>query len=75
MNNNDPNIQSLELAALHLEPILTELVLVGGCAVGLLITDLARPPIRYTIDVDLLTEVTPLANYYALCEKLKTLAL
>lgn len=73
MNSNNPNIQSLELAALFLEPILNELVLVGGCAVGLLITDQARPPIRYTIDVDLLTEVTPLANYYALCKNLKAL--
>lgn len=73
MIKNDPNIETLELAAQALEPLLNELVLVGGCAVGLLITDQARPPVRYTIDVDLLTEVTPLSNYYELCKKLRNL--
>ncbi len=70
---NDSNILSLELAAKSLEPLLNELILVGGCAVGLLITDRARPPIRHTIDVDLLTEVTPLSNYYVLCDSLRSL--
>ena len=69
----NPNIHILELAAHVLEPLLNELILVGGCAVGLLITDSTRPPIRPTVDVDLLTEVTPLSNYYDLCEKLKIL--
>jgi len=73
MIQNDSNILSLELAAKTLEPLLNELILVGGCAVGLLITDRARPPIRHTIDVDLITEVTPLSNYYALCNSLKDL--
>ncbi|MGB4812319.1 MAG: hypothetical protein WBP13_07575 [Methylophilaceae bacterium] len=70
---NDSNIISLELAAKTLEPLLSELILVGGCAVGLLITDRARPPIRHTIDVDLLTEVTPLSSYYELCDSLRGL--
>ena len=73
MIRNDPNIGTLELAAHALEPLLNELVLVGGCAVGLLITDQARPPVRYTIDVDFLAEVTPLSEYYKLCKKLKAL--
>lgn len=73
MIKNDPNIGTLELAAHALEPLLNELVLVGGCAVGLLITDRARPPVRYTIDVDLLTEVTPLSHYYELCERFREL--
>jgi hypothetical protein len=73
MIKNNPNIRTLELAAQALKPLLHELVLVGGCAVGLLITDQARPPVRYTIDVDLLTEVTPLASYYELSEKLREL--
>ena len=67
----DPNVQSVELAANVLGTIMDELVLVGGCAVGLLITDQARPPIRQTVDVDLLTEVTPLGNYYKLCDRLR----
>lgn len=73
MIENDPNIETLELAAHALKPLLSELVLVGGCAVGLLITDRARPPVRHTIDVDLLAEVTPLSNYYKLCDELRKL--
>lgn len=67
----DPNIAAVELASVALGPLVDELVLVGGCAVGLLITDRARPPVRQTIDVDLLTEVAPTANYYAFCERLR----
>ena len=69
--NQDPNIESVELAVKAFGPLIDELVLVGGCAVGLLITDRARPPIRPTVDVDLLTEVAPLGNYYKLCNRLK----
>jgi hypothetical protein len=73
MKANNPNLHSLEQAALALQPLLGELVLVGGSAVGLLVTDPARPPVRATIDVDLATEATPLTNYYALSEKLRNL--
>lgn len=73
MIENDPNLTTLELAAHELKPLLSELVLVGGCAVGLLITDRARPPVRHTVDVDLLAEVTPLSNYYRLCDRLREL--
>lgn len=73
MIENDPNIEILELAAHALKPLLSELVLVGGCAVGLLITDRARPPVRQTVDVDLLAEVTPQSNYYKLCDELRKL--
>ena len=71
MRADDPNLASLELAALALGPLLDELVLVGGCATGLLITDPSVPPVRATLDVDLLTEVTPLSSYYALQERLR----
>lgn len=70
--NADPNLGVIELAAVALGDLTQELVLVGGCAVGLLVTDAARTPIRQTIDVDLVTEVTPRASYYALCEELRT---
>lgn len=69
--SKDPNVAVVDLAAQSLGPLLQELVLVGGSAVGLLITDRARPPVRPTVDVDMLTEVTPTANYYAFCERLK----
>ncbi|WP_414654470.1 hypothetical protein [Ideonella sp.] len=67
----DPNIAGVELVAKALGPLMDELVLVGGCAVGLLITDQTRPPVRATADVDLLTEVTPRTSYYAFCDQLK----
>ncbi|MHB1199589.1 MAG: hypothetical protein ACYCZ6_08525 [Polaromonas sp.] len=72
MKQQDPNILSVELVAVALGALREELVLVGGCAVGLLITDQARPPVRQTIDVDLVAEVTSKTEYYALCEKLRS---
>ncbi|WP_267222150.1 hypothetical protein [Dyella silvae] len=73
MNPNDINLAVIELAAKELEPLLDQLTLVGGCAVGLLITDPTRPAVRATIDVDLLTEVTSLVDYYALSNELTNL--
>jgi hypothetical protein len=70
--NNDPNVTKVEMAAAELGPLLDELVLVGGCAVGLLITDPASPPVRPTIDVDVIVEIAPVTAYYGFCEKLKT---
>jgi hypothetical protein len=70
---SDPNLQSLELVAYALEPLLGEFVLVGGCAVGLFITDPLRPAVRHTLDVDLLVEVTTKSSYYQLSDKLREL--
>ncbi|MBC7717705.1 MAG: hypothetical protein H7143_12275 [Pseudorhodobacter sp.] len=67
----DPNLGAVELVAAALGDVLNELVLVGGCAVGLLVTDPGRTPVRATVDVDLLTEVAPTANYYQLGERLR----
>ncbi len=71
MRRQNPNMPAVELAAAALGDLTKELVLVGGCAVGLLITDAAIPPIRSTRDVDLLTEVAPLASYYLLGDRLR----
>lgn len=67
----DPNVAGVDLVASVLDSLMDELVLVGGCAVGLLITDMSRPPVRATGDIDLLTEVTPRSSYYEFCEELK----
>ncbi len=45
--------------------------LFGGCAAGLLLTDPAAPPIRVTQDVDVITEVTSLADYQRLSKQLR----
>lgn len=68
---NDPNVSLVELVAQQLGELREDLVLVGGCAVGLLITDRARPAIRQTIDVDLVAEVATLASYYEVEQRLR----
>lgn len=70
MNAHDPNVQTVELVVAALGPLTRQLVLVGGCSVGLLISDRARPPVRQTIDVDLIAEVASTMAYYRLCGKL-----
>ena len=63
---NDPNVAKVELIAKALGPLREQLVLVGGCAAGLLFTDPAAAPARVTYDVDLLAEVAALAGYHQL---------
>lgn len=62
----DPNVAKVELIAKVLGPLRERLVLVGGCATGLLFTDPAAAPARVTYDVDLLAEVAALAGYHQL---------
>jgi len=68
---DDPNLSIVSLVAHALGPLSAEFMLVGGCAVGLLITDQGRPSVRHTIDVDLVAEVTSLNGYYESLGKLK----
>ena len=68
--NEDPNLPVVSLVAHALGDLRAEFMLVGGCAVGLLITDQARPPVRQTVDVDLVAEVTSIGDYYSLRPKL-----
>jgi hypothetical protein len=56
----DPNLSKIELIAAALGPLRDQLVFVGGCAVGLLITDTAAAPVRVTFDVDLVARARPL---------------
>jgi hypothetical protein len=62
----DPNLAKVELIAAALGPLLERLVFVGGCAVGLLITDPAAAPVRVTFDVDLVARVAALSAYHGL---------
>ncbi|MEO0661622.1 MAG: hypothetical protein AAFZ87_08800 [Planctomycetota bacterium] len=45
---SDPNLARLEQAAVRLGPLLDEVMLVGGCATGFLITDPGAAPVRST---------------------------
>jgi hypothetical protein len=71
----NPNLALLESAARLLHPLLDELVFVGGCATGLLITDPAAEGVRPTVDVDVITAVASYAGYVSLCERLRELGL
>jgi hypothetical protein len=46
------NLELLEITAERLRPLLHEIVFVGGCATGLLVTDPGAAPVRRTYDVD-----------------------
>lgn len=67
----NPNLQILEMAVEHLGPLADGMVFVGGCATGLLLTDVAAPPIRITQDVDVITEVASLGDYQRLSGQLR----
>lgn len=59
------------LVARRLGSIASDVVFLGGCAAGLLITDKAAPPLRATRDVDVIAEVSSLLDYYELSQRLK----
>jgi hypothetical protein len=69
----DPNLDQLIAAADALRPLLPELVFVGGCVTGLLITDEAAGEPRGTIDVDAIAEITSYAQYAEFGDRLRSL--
>src|SRR5258707_2360561 len=69
----NPNLELLTDAAKLLEPLLGELVFVGGCATTLLITDKAAADVRPTFDVDAIAAITSYADYVVFSEKLRKL--
>jgi hypothetical protein len=64
----NPNYQLLIDAAKLLKPMLGELVFVGGCTTGLLITDKAAADVRPTFDVDAIAGVTSYVGYTELSD-------
>ena len=66
MNPADPNVQRVEAVATALDDLREQVILVGGCATGLLIDAPTAPPARVTFDVDLVAEVAGLPGYHAL---------
>ena len=71
MYERNPNFQMMRLVAGSLGKLNDDLVYVGGCVVGLLVTDEARPAVRSTQDVDLIAEVATVVEYHALCKRLR----
>lgn len=73
MAANDPNRHLLAEIARALGDLRDELVFVGGCAAGLLISDPAAEGVRPTTDVDAIAEVTTFASYHQLTQRLERL--
>ncbi len=67
--NPDP----LTVLAGILEPMLEELVFVGGAVTGILVTDTGAGEPRPTLDVDSIAEITSYAEYAAFGERLRAL--
>lgn len=70
---NNPNLELLRQMARRLEPLLDQVVFLGGCVTGLLLTDPASPPVRPTTDVDVMAEIASRVDYYQLSEQLRTM--
>lgn len=71
IRQKNPNLEVLENTVHRLGALADEMVFLGACATGLLLTDPAAPPIRGTLDVDVIVELTSLAEYHRLSEKLR----
>ncbi len=69
----DPNRELTEATARLLGPLQKDLVLVGGCVVGLLISDPDCAPPRETFDVDVITRRSSYAAQTILWEELQAL--
>jgi len=67
----NPNLDILIKTVRILGPLADEMVFLGGCSTGLLLTDPAAPPIRVTQDVDAIVEAASLAEYYHLADSLR----
>ncbi len=71
----NPNIEIMEIAVARLGVLADEMVFLGGCATGLLITDPLAAPFRATNDVDVICEVASLLDYQRLSKRLRALGL
>jgi len=69
----NPNLEIMEIAASRLGNLVDELVFLGGCATGLLLTDPLAPAIRATKDVDVISELGSLVDYHRLSGRLREL--
>ena len=68
---NNPNLAILEVVAKALGTVCDDVVFVGGCATGLLLT-MARPErIRITEDVDIIAQALTASEYHAVEAKVR----
>jgi hypothetical protein len=67
------NRQLLAAMTTRLKPLLPQIIFVGGCTTGLLITDPAASPVRATDDVDVIVEIASYAAYVRFSNRLRQL--
>ena len=63
---NNPNLAILELVAHALGPVCDDVVFVGGCATGLLLTQARPDRVRVTEDVDIVARALTAHAYHAI---------
>jgi predicted nucleotidyltransferase len=68
---SNPNLAILELVAQALGPVCDEVVLVGGCATGLLLTQERPDRIRITEDVDIVAQALTVHDYHAVEKRVR----
>jgi hypothetical protein len=71
--SKNQNIDFISVIAQKIKPILDQVVFVGGCTVGLMITDEAISEVRETVDVDVIVDVTTRTEHYKMEETLRGL--
>jgi hypothetical protein len=69
----NPNYAQFVSAVTRLEPLLDQIAFVGGCVIGLLITDPGAAPVRTTLDVDAIVEISSYAEFAVLGDRLRHL--
>src|ERR1700722_2053365 len=69
----NPNLARLTSAAKKLEPLLGQIMFVGGSVTGLLLTDPAAAPVRPTLDVDAIIAIASYAEFTELESRLRSL--
>ena len=67
------SVELLELAAQRLEPLLDQVVFLGGATLTLWITDPGAPPPRPTKDVDVVVEVMTRSGFHVFEARLRSL--
>lgn len=67
----DPNLYLLDSMVRRLGEIAEDLVFVGGCATGLLVTTPRAQSVRVTNDVDVVAEAATISQYHAIEARLR----
>ena len=68
---SNPNLAILELVAQALGPVCDDVVFVGGCATGLLLTQARPDRIRITEDVDIVAQALTVHDYHAIEKRVR----